>query len=142
MNCCNGTIEQVYTPRWGRIRCGAKYTRLRLIVFSDDSPCNSPFDAPTGINWIDYFPVAAYKLDTNNAQIEDRKATIDIICDNTQKLIPIFNRNNKVSLIDMGNQYILCSGKIRQVDILSNTDVSIEVAFIRDPYSFERIFSA
>jgi hypothetical protein len=137
-NCCRG-CESKFTTNWQKVRCNFKFLKKRLLVYNDESPCASPFAEPTGINWIDWFPVAGYNLDISNAQIEDRKATIEFICEPTQKIVSILG-SNKVILLDMDTETIVCSGKIKQVDVQSNTDVIISISMIRNPYSFAAIF--
>lgn len=138
INCCRG-CESKFTNNWQKVRCNFKFLKHRLLVYNDDSPCASPFVEPTGINWVDWFPVAGYDLDISNAQIEDRKATIEFICEPKQKIVPILG-SNKVILLDMETETIVCSGKIKQIDVQSNTDVIISISMIRNPYSFAAIF--
>jgi hypothetical protein len=138
-NCCNGCIDSEYTNNWGITRCAFKSLRVRSFVFDDESPCNSPFSPPVGINWIDFFPVSNYKINSGSSQIEDNDATISVICDRPQNMNVIL-AGKKLSLIDIKNQNILCSGKINGFDMISGTDCEISIKLIRNPYPFDTIF--
>ena len=138
-NCCSGD-DSIYANGWGRIRCSQKALRYRALIFNNDSPCSSPFLPPTRLQHVAYFPISGSRIETSNNQIEDNKAQIDIVCDPYQDLNTLVTTDNKLIVVDINAKQIICTGKIRSYDKLSDTDASILIALIREQHKYSELY--
>lgn len=142
---CDDVFASKIQEPWGITRCNmGKYLNQRCLVYDDtnNSPCNSPFTAPTTtFNIVDYFPVSFVKFSTTSNQLEDNKGKVTIVCDKNQNLKTILNDSYKLIILDIQYENVVVSGRIDSWQAFTTTDIDILFSLIRNPYKYDKLVS-